>query len=107
MSALNEILNELKVSIKEIAINNWNDYKNEVISDGNEFLDTIKDDLEKWITDVQSGKMTKDDMEWLVKSKKDLAQLTVLKNIGLAKAKLDKISNDIIDSVSSKMIKLL
>ncbi len=101
MSFFENLISELKSSIVDLANNNWQDYKDAVIDDGTSFLNSIKDDLEKWTLQLLDGSLSKKDFEWLIKAKKDVAELNALKNIGLAKASLDKFMNDLLNTLIS------
>lgn len=104
MSSIDDLLKELKESLTGLADGVWHDYKEGVVKDGTDFLNNIKDDLELWSRQLAEGELSPDDFTWLVKSKKNLVQLEALKEIGLAKAKLDKFVNDLIDTIVSKTI---
>jgi hypothetical protein len=45
------------------------------------------------------------DFEFLLKGKKDLAEMEALKQLGLSKVRLDKITNGIIDVITGSVIK--
>jgi len=45
------------------------------------------------------------DFEFLLKGKKDLAEMEALKQLGLSKVRLDKITNGIIDIITGSVIK--
>lgn len=104
MFSFEELIIELKNSIIDLANNSWNDYKDAVIDDGTSFLNSIKEDFEKWTSQLVDGSLSQKDFEWQIKGKKDLAELNALKNIGLAKASLDKCTNDLLNTIISGTI---
>ena len=85
----------------DFAKDNWGEYKDAVVSDGEAFVDKAKDDIKRWGKLVANGELTKDDLEWLIKGKKDLFEMEKLKQKGLLKSKLDELGNGILDVVVS------
>ncbi|MCL6099012.1 MAG: hypothetical protein M1391_10595 [Bacteroidetes bacterium] len=105
MSQFDDFWSLLKNNIANFAKENWNDVKDSAINDGNVFVNKAKEDLKKWTTQLADGKITADDFEWLLKGKKDLAELVLLKQKGLAKAALDKFTNGLMDTVVATAVK--
>lgn len=101
MISIEKLIGELKNSIIDLANNNWKNYKEAVIDDGTSFLISIEDDLGKWTSQLIDGTLSQEDFEWLIKGKKDLAELKTLRNIGLTKASLDKFVNDLTITIIS------
>lgn len=54
---------------------------------------------------LAKGDLTKDDFEWLLAGKKDVALLVALKQKGLAKVALDRFSNGLIDVIVATAFK--
>ena len=101
------LLNELKSEVGELAKGMLSKYKDEATADGHAFLDTIKDDLEKWVEMLVAGKISKDEFDSLVRGQKDLAEMKALKQLGLAKVQCDKFVNAIIDKTIVKCLGLI
>ncbi len=83
----------LKDATKELAKTMLKDYEKEALSDTKVFLKTSKDDIERWSKLLSEGKLTKEDYEWLISSKKDVLELELLKNTGLGAVQIDKFKN--------------
>ena len=98
---------ELKNGIKEIAKTEAADFVKEATSDGKDFLNTIKADLKKWTRQLAEGKLSEDDFEFLVRGKKDLAEMEALKQAGLAAIRVDRIRVAVIDLILSASEKLV
>ncbi len=107
MASTEEFLEALKTELVEFAEYSWKAYKNAAIKDGNAFVEKSKADLERWAKMLAKGDLTRDDFEWLMVGKKDLAELVALKQKGLAKVALDRFLNGLIDTVVSTAFKLL
>lgn len=82
------------------------DVKDEFVEDGKAFAKKAKEDLKRWTQLVAEGKLTREDLEFLVKGKKDLAKMEALKQKGLAKARLDKFKDALIGTVVSSAFTL-
>ncbi len=106
MASFNDFWNALKDELIEFAAYSWKDYEKEAIKDGKKFLEKSKADLERWSKMLANGNLTRDDFEWLLVGKKDLAELVALKQKGLAKVALDRFVNGLIDTIVSTAFKV-
>jgi hypothetical protein len=105
MSTFDDFWKSLEQELIEFCEYSWKDYKNQAESDGSEFVQKLKSDLQRWTAMVANGQLTRDDFEWLMVGKKDLAELVSLKQQGLAKVALDRFVNGLIDTVVSTTFK--
>jgi hypothetical protein len=55
---------------------------------------------------LADGNLTREDFEFLVRGKKDLAEMEALKQIGLGKIRLNRIRDQIIDTVIGSVFKV-
>src|SRR3974377_634944 len=106
MATFNDFWDELKKEIADFAEKNWNSVRDGAIADGNAFADKAKVDLQRWTELFALGKLTKDEFDWLVRSKKDLAELVALKQAGLAQVALDRFLNGLINVVVTSAFKI-
>ncbi len=106
MATFNDFLDEVKKEITVFAEKSWESYKDGAVSDGNAFVEKTKVDLERWTQMLSHGQLTRDDFEWLVVGKKDLAELEALKLAGLTKVALDRFVNGVIDVVINSAFKV-
>jgi hypothetical protein len=74
----NEFLQALKTELKEFTTKEWEEHLDAVLIDGNSFATKAKEDLKHWTTQLVKGKLTADEFQWLVKGKKDLAEMESL-----------------------------
>lgn len=107
MPYFDKFLDTLKTELGDLAHQFGDDVKKELINDGRSFAVKSKNDLERWIKQLIDGSLTQDDFEWLVKGKKDLAEMVALKQKGLAQAKIDKYRIALLDTVVSSAFKLI
>ena len=105
MPTFNEFLSTIKDDLLEFAKENLEDYKDELLKDGNEFVKKAKKDLERWTDGLASGALSKADFEFLLKGKRDLAEMEALKQLGLSKIRVNKITNGVIDVVVGSAVK--
>lgn len=105
MPGFNEFINTLKDDLLEFAEENLNEYKDGLLKDGNAFVERTKDDLERWTLELAAGDITEDDFEFLVKGKKDLAEMEALKQLGLSKVRIAKLRDGILGVVVGSAVK--
>jgi hypothetical protein len=105
MPTFNDFVSTLKTDLLDFAKVNYEEYKDELLKDGTLFIEKAKSDLERWTEGLASGALSKDDFEFLLKGKKDLAQMEALKQLGLSKIRITKITNGIIDVVVGSAFK--
>lgn len=98
---------ELKDGARDIAREEAKGFVKEATSDGKAFLNAIRDDLELWTKQLAEGKLTVEDFEFLVKGKKDLAQMKALTQAGLAAVRIDRVRMAMIDLVITAAGKLV
>jgi hypothetical protein len=107
MIDFNRFLDTLKTDLGGVIKEFGEDFKEDILKDAEAFATKTRDDLEKWSQQLKDGEISIADFEFLVKSKKDLAEMEALKQKGLAQAKLDKLKADILDTVVGSVQKVL
>ena len=105
MPTFNEFVSILKNDLLDFAKENLEEYKDELLKDGTMFIEKTKSDLERWTEGLATGALSTTDFEFLIKGKKDLAQMEALKQLGLSKIRITKITNGIIDVVVGSAVK--
>ena len=105
MPNFNDFVDTLKNDLIDFAKENLEEYKDELIKDGSQFFEKTKTDLERWTKGLNSGVLNQDDFEFLLRAKKDLAEMEALKLTGLAQIKIDKITDGVIDVIVGSAIK--
>ncbi|MDZ7625795.1 MAG: hypothetical protein U5J96_16815 [Ignavibacteriaceae bacterium] len=105
MPTFNDFVSTLKNDLLDFAKENLEEYKDELLKDGTLFIEKAKSDLERWTEGLASGALSPADFEFLLKGKKDLAQMEALKQLGLSKIRITKITNSIIDVVVGSAVK--
>ena len=98
---------QLLVNVESFAAEKWNELKDDAVEDAKKFLTEVKDDVQRWIPLLAEGKLTSDDLLWLIKGKRDLAQLLYLKEKGLTKPDLDKFFEGLLQTIISTAFKII
>ena len=94
----------LKEELLKVLGESYSDYKKETKEDIESFLMLSKVKLERWTSLLQSGDLTPEDYEWLLKSQKDLLILNALHQAGVSKLRLGHLKNKIIKTIVNTVI---
>lgn len=105
MPTFNDFVSTVKNDLLDFAKENLEEYKDEILKDGTKFVEKTKSDLERWTQGLASGALSPADFEFLLKGKKDLAEMEALKQLGLSKIRITKTTNSIIDVIAGSAIK--
>jgi hypothetical protein len=105
MPTFNDFLSTIKSDLLEFAKENLNEYKDELLKDGNAFITKTKKDLERWTAALATDALSQADFEFLLKGKKDLAEMESLKQLGLSKIRINKITDGVIGIVVGSAVK--
>ena len=105
MPNFNDFIVSLKSDLFDFAKENLEEYKDELLKDGTQFIEKTKSDLERWTDGLASGALSPNDFEFLLKGKKDLAEMEALKQLGLSKIRITKIFNSLTNVIASSAIK--
>ncbi|WP_323787735.1 hypothetical protein [Psychroserpens sp.] len=98
------LLKLLKEELLKVLGESYGDFKTETKKDVEAFLTLSKVKLERWTGLLQSGDLTPEDYEWLLKSQKDLLVLNALYQAGVSKLKLGHLKNKIIKTIMNTVI---
>lgn len=90
------VLVTLKDGVTNLATTNVQNYLNEAKADGLKMVDSLKADIQTWGQELAAGKMSANDVEFLVMAKKELIQMNALKQVGLGQVKVDEFKNSIL-----------
>ena len=107
MKTFMEFWIQLLTNVESFAADKWNELKQDAVEDSKKFLTDVKDDVQRWISLLAEGKLTTDDLGWLIKGKREVAQLLFLKEKGLAQPDLDKFFEGLLETIISTAFKLI
>ena len=107
MINFSQILEDFKNELMNLSSDLKDDMKDALLKDGLDFMDRSRADLERWLNLSASGQLSTEELEWLMRSKKDLAEMESLKQKGLALARIDRYRNAVARSAISAVFKSL
>lgn len=102
----NELFETLKQGVSSIAQETVKDYARQATKEGQKSLTGLKSDLKRWTEQVERGELSKEDLEFLLLGRKELTEMKVLQQLGIAKIQLDKFKNAITGLIVSTIIKI-
>lgn len=94
-----ELFQKLEKGVETLATDSLKDYLKQAKTDGRQALTDLKGNLERWATEVETGAMTKQDLEFLLQEESALDELVTLKQAGLAAVRIDQFRNSFINVV--------
>jgi len=97
MAKFDDFFDLLKGNLGDLLRDSWADFFSATEEMGTTFLETIKDDLDKWTQALTNGELPGDEFLFLVESKKELMKLQLLTEAGLTKVRIEKLQNAIIE----------
>lgn len=106
MPTLDDLVAKLDREVGALVERDWTDLKAEAGKDAAAFLEMLKPDLQKWAVQLAAGDVDLDDVDYMIGSRRDRAELQELRRMGLAKAKRDKLVNGVVDVVMKALSKL-
>jgi len=93
------LLKELRKNLLIALGDRYSEYNNQSKKDIDAFLNASKVKLKRWTILSSEGQLTESDLEWLVKSQKELLVLEALCQAGVSKIALGHLKNRIIKIV--------
>jgi hypothetical protein len=101
MSTINfdQFFQSLKDGIGSLAKQTVQDYLDQAKSDGEAALDSMKENLQHWTSELTNGSITADDLSFLLKEEAALDEMTALKEAGLAEVRIDQFRDGIVSLV--------
>ncbi len=100
------VLVTLKEEVTDLATTNVRSYLNEAKADGLKLVDSLKTDIQIWGQELAAGKMSAEDVEFLVMAKKELIEMNALKQVGLGQVKVDEFKNSILHLIVKTLVNL-
>lgn len=106
MARIDDLKAALSAEIKALARGEAKSVSKGVSNALGKFLDELED-VEKWLGQLDAGELTRKDFEFLVRAKKDVAEMHLLEVKGLAAARVERLQTAILDAVISCTFKAL
>jgi hypothetical protein len=107
MEAVKNFWIQLLTDVESFISEKWTDIKNDAVEDAKTFLTEVKDDVQRWVSLLAEGKITSDDLTWLLKGKREQAELLYLKQKGLSRHELDNFFEGLLQTILAAAFKLI
>ena len=107
MPDISAIWKEVKVSVTEYAETKITEAVKESKSDAKRFLNLLKEKGERYSAAYIRGDLDKDDLEWLLLGVADLTEMKALEKRGLAKVRVQRFTNGLVDVVLNTLLKAI
>jgi propanediol dehydratase large subunit len=107
MSVVDDLLKSVESNLSEIFKTEGDELKNIIIKGTSDFVKSQKDDLERYTQEFISKKIGQDDLEDLLKGKKDLLEMHGLTELGLSEVKAQEIKDKVFQVITNSIISLL
>jgi hypothetical protein len=92
-----KFLSAFREGMVELATKEGKEYIDEARKDGDQFATDLRADLELWGRQLASGALSQADFASLLRGRRDVAEMAALKQVGLAKVRIDRIVDGMID----------
>lgn len=103
----NALAGSLKNEVSALALSSVQNYTNQAKADGLKLLESMEADIKKWAEMLADGKMSKEDVEFLVQAKKDLVVMNGLKQAGLGQIRIDAFKNSVLNLIVKTVVGLV
>ena len=94
-----QLYENLKSGVESVAKESLEGYVSQATRDGKNALQEIRSNLVRWATEVETGALTREDLQFLLQEETELEELTSLKEAGLASVQIDKFRNGLINMI--------
>lgn len=99
MTNYDQLFSFLSQEVPLLAHNILGGYSGQATKDVQKFVSSLETDLKSWIASFSKGELTIADLEFLLKGKRDLAEMHALKQAGLAKVTLDRFKDAVLGAI--------
>ena len=103
----NQFYQNIESGVETLAKSSLHDYLNQAKTDGKAIIDGMKANLQQWAVEAEEGALTAEDMGFLVKEQAALAEMTSLKEAGLAAVRIDQFKTGITKVVTGAVAGLI
>ncbi len=99
-----DMLKNILGSVGALATTTFGSAADSAKQDAEALVTSIQGDISTWSQQLAAGEITADDLKWQIESKKDLAQMDLLKNAGIAQINIDEFKNGLFSIISSTLL---
>jgi hypothetical protein len=99
MPDLEQIWKNVKANVLDLAKTMFSDFKEEAVNDVTVFLNKTKTDIGTWTMQLSHNEITKAEFESNVAGLKDLAEMMLLHNAGIALIRIDEFKKNLYNTI--------
>lgn len=92
-------IQNLKNALRDRLASDWPAYRAALFQIGSGFVDRTRGDMARWTGLLATGALTRDDFEWLVFGRRELAELEALRLAGLSLAQIDRFRAALVETI--------
>jgi hypothetical protein len=109
MAAINfqDLFNGLKDDVITLARASFKTFTKEAEQDAQNLLEGMKDKLSRWTALLAEGSLSTEDFELLINAQKDLVQMKVLQQAGLAIIRIEQFRDSVIHLITDTIFHAL
>ena len=89
----------LKESLRDRLATEWPAFRAALFQIGDGFVDRTRSDMARWTGLLSTGALSRDDFEWLVFGRRELAELEALRFAGLSLAQIDRFRAMLVETI--------
>ena len=102
-----QLVQALEGSVESLAKSTLQEYLSQAKADGENVIDSLKANLQKWTIELENGTLTGEDLTFLLKEEAALDEMTALKQAGLAEVRIDQFKSDLINTIMNTVFDLV
>ena len=106
-SDLNGLLNQFLTSFQATLTEELPEMKEALLKSARHTVVDNSSNLRRWMPQLASGELTRDDLDFLIKAQLDLTRLNALADVGLGVARLDALRKSLVSTLISSMFKTI
>ena len=107
MSDFDNFLSDLAHQVAALATGDLAQFKTQILDDSKAFAVAQKANLQRWAGLLAGGQINEAEFKSLVQGSKDLLEMRAQAYVGIAKARLDQLKNDVIQTVAKAAVGIL
>lgn len=92
-------IRQVKEALRDRLASDWPAYRSALFQIGDGFVDRTRSDMARWTGLLSTGALTRDDFEWLVFGRRELAELEALRLAGLSLAQIDRFRAALVETI--------
>ena len=106
MSQFDVFYNTVRAGVVDIAKGDLAQYVEQGKADAGQFLQSLQSDLKDWTKALANGDLSKDEFDFLLRGKADLAAMHALTQAGIAAVQVQQFRDALIDLVINSAFKV-